>query len=317
MAPGNRTQVTEFILTGISDLAELQIPLFCVFLVIYGQVITANLGIVILTSVDSQLQTPMYFFLKHLAIINLGNSSVIAPKMLVNFLVTKKTISYYACAAQLGGFIAFVVAEIFVLAAMAYDRYVAICSPLLYRVVVSPRMCLLLAALIYIYSLTTALTVSSCVFSVSYCSSNVINHFYCDNVPLLALSCSDTYIPETAVFTFSGTNLFFSMIIVLTSYFNIILAILRIRSSEGRQKAFSTCASHMMAVTVFYGTLLFMYLQPRTNHSLDNDKMASVFYTLVIPMLNPLIYSLRNKDVKDALKRFLDNSCQSFRLMQI
>ena len=317
MAPGNHTHVTEFILMGVSDRPELQIPFFCVFLIVYGLTLAGNLGIVILTSVDSQLQTPMYFFLKHLAIINLGNSSVIAPKMLVNFLVTKKTISYYACAAQLGGFIAFVVAEIFVLAAMAYDRYVAICSPLLYRVVVSPQMCLLLAALIYIYSLTTALTVSSRVFSVSYCSSNVINHFYCDNVPLLALSCSDTYIPETAVFTFSGTNLFFSMIIVLTSYFNIILAILRVRSSEGRQKAFSTCASHMMAVTVFYGTLLFMYLQPRTNHSLDNDKMASLFYTLVIPMLNLLIYSLRNKDVKDALKRFLDNPCQSFRLMQI
>ena len=317
MAPGNHTHVTEFILMGVSDRPELQIPFFCVFLIVYGLTLAGNLGIVILTSVDSQLQAPMYFFLKHLAIINLGNSSVIAPKMLVNFLVTKKTISYYVCAAQLGGFIVFVVAEIFMLAAIAYDRYVAICSPLLYRVVVSPRMCLLLAALIYIYSLTTALTVSSCVFSVSYCSSNVINHFYCDNVPLLALSCSDTYIPETAVFTFSGTNLFFSMIIVLTSYFNIILAILRVRSSEGRQKAFSTCASHMMAVTVFYGTLLFMYLQPRTNHSLHTDKMASVFYTLVIPMLNPLIYSLRNKDVKDALKRFLDNSCQSFRLMQI
>ena len=313
MAPGNHTHVTEFILMGVSDRPELQIPFFCVFLIVYGLTLAGNLGIVILTSVDSQLQTPMYFFLKHLAIINLGNSSVIAPRMLVNFLVTKKTISYYGCAVQLGGFLVFIVAEIFVLAAMAYDRYVAICSPLLYRVVVSPRICLLLAALIYIYSLTTALTVSSCVFSVSYCSSNVINHFYCDNVPLLALSCSDTYIPETAVFTFSGTNLFFSMIIVLTSYFNIILAILRIRSSEGRQKAFSTCASHMMAVTVFYGTLLFMYLQPRTNHSLHTDKMASVFYTLVIPMLNPLIYSLRNKDVKDALKRFLDNSCQSFK----
>ncbi|ELR53711.1 Olfactory receptor 8J2, partial [Bos mutus] len=313
MAPGNHTHVTEFILMGVSDHPELQIPFFCVFLIIYGLTLAGNLGIVILTSVDSQLQTPMYFFLKHLAIINLGNSSVIAPKMLVNFLVTKKTISYYGCAIQLGGFLVFIVAEIFVLAAMAYDRYVAICSPLLYRVVVSPQICLLLAALIYIYSLTTALTVSSCVFSMSYCSSNAINHFYCDNVPLLALSCSDTYIPETAVFTFSGTNLFFSMIIVLTSYFNIILAILRIRSSEGRQKAFSTCASHMMAVTVFYGTLLFMYLQPRTNHSLDTDKMASVFYTLVISMLNPFIYSLRNKDVKDALKRFLDNPCQSFK----
>ncbi|XP_068844679.1 olfactory receptor 8J2-like [Capricornis sumatraensis] len=312
MAPGNHTHVTEFILMGVSDRPELQIPFFCVFLIVYGLTLAGNLGIVILTSVDSQLQTPMYFFLKHLAIINLGNSSVIAPKMLVNFLVTKKTISYYGCAAQLGGFLVFIVAEIFVLAAMAYDRYVAICSPLLYRVVVSPGLCLLLMALIYTYSLTTALTVSSCVFSMSYCSSNVINHFYCDNVPLLALSCSDTYIPETAVFTFSGTNLFFSMIVVLTSYFNIILAILRIRSSEGRQKAFSTCASHMMAVTVFYGTLLFMYLQPRTNHSLDTDKMASVFYTLVIPMLNPLIYSLRNKDVKDALKSFLDNPCQSF-----
>ena len=159
MAAGNHTYVTEFILMGVSDLAELQIPLFCVFLVIYGQVITGNLGIVILTSVDSQLQTPMYFFLKHLAIINLGNSSVIAPKMSFNFLVTKKTVSYYACAAQLCGFIAFVVAEIFVLAAMAYDHCVAICSPLLYQAVVSPRICLLLVALIHVCSLTTALTI--------------------------------------------------------------------------------------------------------------------------------------------------------------
>ncbi|XP_059014897.1 olfactory receptor 8J2-like [Mustela lutreola] len=315
MASENLTQVAEFILMGVTDHPDLQIPLFFVFLLIYGLTMAGNLGIITLTSVDSQLQTPMYFFLRHLAIINLGDSTVIAPKMLVNFLVTKKTISYYGCAAQLGGFLVFIVGEIFMLAAMAYDRYVAICNPLLYMVVVSPQMCILLVSLTYLYSLTTALTVSSCVFSMSYCSSNEINHFYCDNVPLLALSCSDTYLPETAVFTFSGTNLFFSMIIVLTSYFNIVLAILRIRSSEGRRKAFSTCTSHMMAVTVFYGTLLFMYLQPRTNHSLDTDKMASVFYTLVIPMLNPLIYSLRNKDVKDALKRFLKNPCQAFKLM--
>ncbi|XP_044116981.1 olfactory receptor 8J2-like isoform X2 [Neovison vison] len=307
MASENLTQVTEFILMGVSDRPDLQIPLFFVFLLIYGLTMAGNLGIITLTSVDSQLQTPMYFFLRHLAIINLGDSTVIAPKMLVNFLVTKKTISYYGCAAQLGGFLVFIVGEIFMLAAMAYDRYVAICKPLLYMVVVSPQMCILLVSLTYLYSLTTALTVSSCVFSMSYCSSNVIDHFYCDNVPLLALSCSDTYLPETVVFTSAGTNLFFSLIIVLTSYFNIVLAILRIRSSEGRRKAFSTCASHMMAVTVFYGTLFFMYLQPRSNHSLGTDKMASVFYTLVIPMLNPLIYSLRNKDVKDALKRLLKN----------
>uniref|UniRef100_M3Z4K8 Olfactory receptor n=1 Tax=Mustela putorius furo TaxID=9669 RepID=M3Z4K8_MUSPF len=310
MASENLTQVTEFILIGVSDRPDLQIPLFFVFLLIYGLTMAGNLGIITLTSVDSQLQTPMYFFLRHLAIINLGDSTVIAPKMLVNFLVTKKTISYYGCAAQLGGFLVFIIGETFMLATMAYDRYVAICKPLLYMVVVSPQICLLLVSLTYLYSLTTALTVSSCVFSMSYCSSNVINHFYCDTVPLLALSCSDTYIPETIVFTSAGTNLFFSISIVLTSYFNIVLAILRIRSSEGRRKAFSTCASHMMAVTVFYGTLFFMYLQPRSNLSLHTDKMTSVFYTLVIPMLNPLIYSLRNKDVKDALKRLLNNPWQ-------
>ncbi|KAM8971043.1 olfactory receptor 8J2-like [Sarcophilus harrisii] len=316
MISTNLSHVTTFILIGVSERQELQLPLFFIFLAIYGVTVTGNVGIITLTSIDSRLQTPMYFFLRHLAIINLGNSTVIAPQMLVNFLVEEKTISYYGCATQLGGFLVFIVAEIFMLAAMAYDRYVAICNPLLYMVVVSRKVCILLVILTYIYSLTTAVTVTSCVFSMSYCSSNVINHFYCDNVPLLALSCSDTYIPETAVFTFSGTNLFFSMIIVIVSYFFIILAILRIRSAEGRKKAFSTCTSHMTAVTVFYGTLLFMYLQPRSNHSLDTDKMASVFYTLVIPMLNPMIYSLRNKDVKEALKRMLTNPCQTTKEME-
>ncbi|XP_048216149.1 olfactory receptor 8J3-like [Perognathus longimembris pacificus] len=315
MASRNHTHVTEFILMGISGLAELQIPLFLVFLVIYGLTVMGNLGIITLTSVNPRLQTPMYFFLRHLAIINLGDATVIAPKMLINFLVTKKSTSYYECATQLGGFQVFIVAEIFMLAVMAYDRYVAICNPLMYMVVVSRQVCILLVSLTYLYGLFTAVVVTSCVFSVSYCASNVINHFYCDDIPLLALSCSDTYIPETAVFIFSGTNLFFSMIIVLISYFNIILAILRIRSSEGRKKAFSTCGSHIMAVTIFYGTLLFMYLQPRTNHSLDTDKMASVFYTLLIPMLNPVIYSLRNKDVKYALTTFLKNPCHSCKPM--
>nr|XP_004667804.2 olfactory receptor 8J3 [Jaculus jaculus] len=313
MAPGNLTQVTEFILMGVSDRPEMQVPLFMVFLVIYVLTATGNLGIITLTTVDSRLHTPMYFFLRHLAVINLGNSTVIAPKMLVNFLVSRKTTSYYECATQLGGFLVFIVAEIFMLAVMAYDRYVAICNPLLYMVVVSRRVCLLLVSLTYLYGFSTAIFVSSCVFSVSYCSNNIINHFYCDNVPLLALSCSDTHLPETVVFISAATNLFFFMSIVLVSYFNIVLSILRIRSSEGRKKAFSTCASHMMAVTVFYGTLLFMYLQPQTNHSLDTDKMASVFYTLVIPMLNPMIYSLRNKDVKAALNRFLTNPCYSLK----
>ncbi|XP_003463763.1 olfactory receptor 8J3-like [Cavia porcellus] len=311
MAPGNMTRVTEFILIGVSDHPELQLPLFFIFVVIYGLTVVGNLAIITLTSVDSQLQTPMYFFLRHLAIINLGNSTVIAPKMLSSFVANKKTISYYVCAAQLGGFLVFIVAEIFMLAVMAYDRYVAICKPLLYMVVVCPRVCLLLVSLTYLYGIFTAILVSSCVFSVSYCSSNVINHFYCDNVPLLALSCSDTYFAETVVFISAATNLFFSMAVVILSYFNIILSILRIQSSEGRKKAFSTCGSHMTAVTVFYGTLLFMYLQPRSKHSLHTDKLASVFYTLVIPMLNPVIYSLRNKDVKAAFQRFVKNPCGS------
>ena len=309
MANGNFSRVIEFILIGVSERPDLQIPLFFVFLVIYGLTVTGNLSIITLTSVDSELQTPMYFFLRHLAINNLGNSTVIAPKMLINFLVKKHTTSFYECAIQLGGFLVFIVAEIFILAVMAYDRYVAICNPLLYMVVVSRQACFLLVSLTHLYSFSTAVVVSCCVFSMSYCSSNVINHFYCDTVPLLALSCSDASFPETVVFISASTNLMISITVVVASYFNIIVSILRIRSSEGRKRAFSTCASHMTAVSVFYGTLLFMYLQPRNNHSLETDKMASVFYTLVIPMLNPMIYSLRNKDVKAALKRFLTNPC--------
>ncbi|KAM8814024.1 LOW QUALITY PROTEIN: olfactory receptor 8J1-like [Rhynchonycteris naso] len=314
MTSANFTRLTEFILTGVSDTPELQIPLFFVFLAIYGLTVAGNLSIITLTSVDSRLQTPMYFFLRHLAIINLGNSNI-ASKMLSNFLVINKTISYYECATQLGGFLVFIVAEVSLLAVMAYDRYVAICNPLQYKVILSRQICLLLLTLTYLYGFSTAIVTSFSVFSMSYCSSNVINHFYCDSVPLLALSCSDTYFPETVIFVSAATNLICSMAIVLVSYFNIVLSILRIRSSEGRRKAFSTCASHMVAVTVFYGTLLFMYLQPGAHHSLDTDKMASVFYTLVIPMLNPMIYSLRNKDVKAALRRFLTNVYCSYKLM--
>ena len=174
---------------------------------------------------------------------------------------------------------------------MAYDHYAAICHPLLYTMVVCWRTCRLLLSLTYLYSFSIAVVVSCCVFSVSYCSSNVINHFYCDIVPLLALSCSDASFPETVVFISASTNLMFSITVVVASYFNIVLSILKIRSSEGKKRAFSTCASHITAVSVFYGTLLFVYLQPQTNRSLGADKMASVFYTLVIPMLNPMIYA--------------------------
>ncbi|KAM6158246.1 LOW QUALITY PROTEIN: olfactory receptor 8J3-like [Rhynchocyon petersi] len=311
-SPEKLTQVIEFLLRGVSDRPELQVSLFIVFLLIYGLTVTGNLGIITLTSVDSRLQTPMYFFLRHLAIVHLSNSPVIAPKRLVNFLVKKKTIYHYCCAAQLGGFLVFIVGEVFMLAVMAYDRYVTICNPLLYKVV-SRESCFLFVSLAYIYGVFTANLVPSCAFSMSYCSSHVINHFSCDVVPLLALPCSNAYLPETVVFVSAATNLMLSLIIVLVSYFNIILSVPRIRSSEGRKKAFSTCASHMMVVIVFSGTLLLMYLQPKMDHSLDTDKMASRFYTLVIPMLNPVIYSFRNKDAIDALKRVLLNPCESLK----
>ena len=221
MAHENFTQVTEFILTGVSERPDLQIPLFFVFLLIYGLTVTGNLSIITLTSVDSHLQTPMYFFLRHLAIINLGNSTVIAPKMLVNFLVKKHTTSYYECATQLGAFLVFIVAELLMLAVMAYDCYVAICHPLLYMVVVSRRTCFLLVSLTYLYSFCTSIVTSSSVFSMTYCFSNVINHFYCDTVPLLALSCSDTSVPEAVIHISASTNLMFSLITVVASYFNI------------------------------------------------------------------------------------------------
>ncbi|KAF7235988.1 hypothetical protein EYD10_17225 [Varanus komodoensis] len=305
MAGANHTEssVQEFMLSGITDRSDLQLPLFIVFLLIYLLTVMWNLGILFLICMDSHLHSPMYFFLSHLAFVDLCYSSVIAPKMLANFLAAKKTISFHACAAQLGCFLTFMITECFLLAGMAYDRYVAICSPLRYQTIMSQRVCIQLVAVPYLYSFCVALFHTMLTFHLSFCSANVINHFYCDDLPLLALSCSDTSTKQILTYVFAGFNMICSLLIVLISYVFIFLAILRIRSAQGQHKAFSTCASHLTAVTIFYGTLIFMYLQPSTNHSLVTDKIASVFYTLVIPMLNPLIYSLRNKEVKHALKR--------------
>ncbi|XP_043827030.1 olfactory receptor 8K1-like [Dromiciops gliroides] len=302
--------VTEFILLGVTDHPELQAPLFGVFLLIYMVTVVGNLGMIILTKIDSHLQTPMYFFLRHLAFTDLGYSTVIGPKMLGNFVAEKNTISYNWCATQLAFFEIFIISELFILSAMAYDRYVAICKPLLYTVIMSDRICLVLVAIPYLYSILVALLVTVEIFLLSFCKSNVIRHFYCDSLPLLSIVCSDTSEIEVIILIFSALNLISSLLIVLVSYILILVAILRMNSAEGRHKAFSTCGSHLTVVIVFYGTLLFMYLQPNSSHSFETDKMASVFYTLVIPMLNPLIYSLRNKEVKGALKRALENQCK-------
>ncbi|XP_021010647.1 olfactory receptor 8K3-like [Mus caroli] len=314
MGKHNLTVVTEFVLMGITDRPELQAPLFGLFLIIYLISLIGNLGMIILTTVDSKLQTPMYFFLKHLAITDLGYSTSVGPKMLVNFVVDQNTISFKLCATQLSFFLVFIVSELFILSAMSYDRYVAICKPLLYTVIMSQKLCWVLVAIPYLYCTFVSLLVTVKIFTLSFCGYNVISHFYCDSLPLLPLLCSDTHDVELIILILAAFDLISSLLVVLVSYLLILIAIVRMNSAEGRRKAFSTCGSHLTVVIVFYGTLIFMYVQPNSSHSFETDKVVSIFYTLVIPMLNPLIYSLRNKDVKYALKRTLSNLCKLFSL---
>ncbi|XP_071473163.1 olfactory receptor 8K3-like [Marmota flaviventris] len=309
MEKHNLTVVQEFILKGITDRPELQAPLFGLFLVIYVISVLGNLGMIILTKVDHSLQTPMYFFLRHLSITDLGYSTVVGPKMMVSFVVNQNVISYYLCATQLAFFILFIGSELFILSAMAYDRYVAIYNPLLYTVIMSQRVCYILVAFPYLYSTFVSLLVTIKIFTLSFCGYNVISHFYCDGLPLLSLLCSNTHEIEVIFMILTYSNSISSLLVIVVSYVLILLAILRMKSAEGRRKAFSTCGSHLTVVMVFYGTLIFMYVQPNSRHSFISVKMASIFYTLVIPMLNPLIYSLRNKDVKCALQRILKKIC--------
>nr|XP_023398161.1 olfactory receptor 8K3-like [Loxodonta africana] len=261
---------------------------------------------------DSRLQTPMYFFLSHLAVTDLGYSTAVGPKMLVNFVVDENTIPYYFCATQLVFVIMFITTELFILSAMSYDRYVAICNPLRYTIIMSRGVCSVLVAIPYLYSTFFSLLVTIKIFSLSFCGYNIIRHFYCDSLPLLSLLCSDTHEIKLVILVLAVFDLISSLLIVLVSYTLIIVSIIKLSSAEGRHKAFSTCGSHLTVVVVFYGTLIFMYLQPKSSHSFDTDKVASIFYTLVIPMLNPLIYSLRNKNVKYALHRTLEKLCNIF-----
>ncbi|XP_054826045.1 olfactory receptor 1019-like [Eublepharis macularius] len=299
----NNTKVTEFVLLGLVDNPEM-IPVgFVVVLIMYLFTLVGNLGMIMLIWMDPKLQKPMYFFLSHLSFLDFGYASAIAPKMLENFLAKKKTISYTDCAAQMYFFVFCASTECILLAAMAYDRYEAICNPLMYMVNMSRKKCILMVAGSYFIGFLNAMAQTISTFTLPFCSSNIINHFFCDVPPLLALSCADTSLNQMVLFVFATVLDVFTSVEIFASYMMILSAILRIRSTKGKQKAFSTCASHLMAVTIFYGTTAFMYLRPSSSYSLDQDKWASVFYTVVIPVLNPLIYSLRNKEVKNALKK--------------
>ncbi|XP_074043885.1 olfactory receptor 8G50-like [Macrotis lagotis] len=267
--------------------------------------VVGNLGMIILIVVSSHLHTPMYYFLCCLSFIDFCHSTVITPKMLVNFVSEKNIISYSECMTQLYFFIIFIISECHMLAVMAYDRYVAICSPLLYNVIMSYNMCSWLVGGVGILAMVDATVHTGCMLTVYFCKDNIVNNFFCDLLPLLKLSCSSTYINEVVLLAFSLFNLLVPTTIILGSYIFILFSILRIQSTAGRSKAFSTCGSHIMAVSLFFGSTAFMYLQPSTN-SMEQGKVLSVFYTMVIPMMNPLIYSLRNNDVKIALKKILE-----------
>ncbi|XP_025844510.2 olfactory receptor 5T2-like [Vulpes vulpes] len=299
----NATEVTIFVLKGFTDKLELQTALFFLFLATYLFTMMGNLVLVLLVIVDSRLHNPMYYFLSVLSSVDACFSSVITPNMLVDFMLKNKVISFLGCAAQMFLAVTFGTTECFLLAAMAYDRYVAIYNPLLYSVGMSPRVYVPLIIASYVGGILHASVHTVATFSLSFCASNEIRHVFCDIPPLLAISCSDTHTNQLLLFYFVGSIEIVTILIVLISYGFIVLAILNIHSAEGRRKVFSTCGSHLTGVSIYHGTILFMYVRPSSSYAPDHDMIVSMFYSIVIPMLNPIIYSLRNKDVKEAMKR--------------
>ncbi|XP_076796546.1 LOW QUALITY PROTEIN: olfactory receptor 5P67-like [Arvicanthis niloticus] len=302
---GNHTAVTEFILLGLTHDLVLRVILFTIILCIYLVTVSGNLSTILLIRVSSQLHHPMYFFLSHLASIDIGFSSSVTPNMLFNFLVEKSTISYTGCCIQFSSAAFFGTVECFLLATMAYDRFVAICNPLLYSTKMSTQTCVQLVVGSYIGGFLNSSFAIVSFFTFLFCGPNRINHFYCDFAPLVELSCSDISVPVVVTSIFSASVTIITVFVIAISYTYILITILKMRSTEGRHKAFSTCTSHLTAVTLFYGTITFIYVMPKSSYSTDQNKVASLFYTVVIPMLNPLIYSLRNNEFKSALKRQL------------
>ncbi|XP_058383496.1 olfactory receptor 9G4-like [Diceros bicornis minor] len=298
MEVGNHTTLTEFILLGFSTDPRWQLILFGIFLMLYLITLSGNMTLVILIRIDSRLHTPMYFFIGNLSFLDFWYTSVYTPKILATCVSEDKRISLAGCGAQFFFSCAVTYTECYLLAAMAYDRHVAICNPLLYSSTMSSSLCTRLVAASYIGGFLNAVAHTANTFRLSFCGRNIIDHYFCDVPPLVKMSCTDTQVYEKLLLGMVGFTVLSSILAILISYFKIVLAILRIRSASGRHKAFSTCASHLTSVMLFYGSLLFTYSRPSSTYFLGRDKVASLFYTVVNPLLNPLIYSLRNKDVK-------------------
>ncbi|XP_033014772.1 olfactory receptor 5V1-like [Lacerta agilis] len=311
MEKDNITETKEFYLIELSDVPEVQISLFLVFLLIYLITLAGNGAIILAIATEVQLQTPMYFFLSNLSFLDILSPTVTVPKMLQVFMSKDKTISFAGCVLQLFLLIGFVGTEVFLLAVMAYDRYVAICSPLHYTNIMSTRLCRQLAAGTWLASFIHALVLTSLTFTLTFCVPSKVNQYYCDIPPLVAISCSSTYIFELVLLVVPGILGAGAFLVTLISYVYIISAILHMQSAEGRSKAFSTCGSHLTVVFLFYGATMGTYVRPTSSYSPKQDRIISMLYVVVTPLLNPLIYSLRNKQVKRALvkafglKRFL------------
>ncbi|XP_075048321.1 olfactory receptor 5V1-like [Mixophyes fleayi] len=297
----NTTQLTGFILLGLTDNAQSQFILFVFFLVVYVITVLGNSLMVITISLSSALHSPMYFFICNLSIVDMCYTTSTVPKLLLDFLSDVKRISFFGCLAQLYSFISFGGIECVLLAAMAGDRYVAICMPLRYTEVMSWKMCMVVAILCWMAGLLNSLAHTVFTFRLPFCKSRSLNHFFCDIPPLLALSCADTTVNEVVVYTAGGSVILGSFLLTIMSYIFIVKAILKIKTASGRQKAFSTCASHLAVVTLYFGTIVFTYIRPASTYSLDHDRVVPVLYGIITPMLNPIIYSFRNKEVHGAL----------------
>ncbi|XP_073468515.1 olfactory receptor 6N1-like [Aquarana catesbeiana] len=295
--------VTEFIIYGFPSLQNLNILLFCVFLFIYLFTVTGNGIIFLLIILDQKLHTPMYFFVSNLSFLDMSSTTMTIPKMLAKFSVHNDVISFVGCFLQMYFFVACQAAACFLLAAMAYDRYVAICSPLHYNNIMVRHIYIILAMTSWILGFASPIAMIILSFRLPFCGPNIIHHYYCDHPPLLQLACADTSLNVTVGSSLSAIIFLLSFPIIVMSYVQIIRSVLKIASAKGRRKTFSTCASHFVVVNMFFLPLIFMYIRPTASYSADVDSLLAMFYTVLTPMLNPVVYSLRNKDIKDAYRK--------------
>ncbi|XP_043859267.1 olfactory receptor 6F1-like [Dromiciops gliroides] len=301
----NQTTVTEFIFLGFSGVQQLKITLFVLFLTVYLLSLTGNALIIIIVLMEPMLHTPMYIFLGNLSFLEIWYTTVTVPKLLATCVSQIVTIPVAECVAQYYFFFSLGATECILLAVMAYDRYLAICNPLHYAILMRPQICLRFSACSWVGGFIAPLMPTILISQLYFCSPQKINHFFCDSDPIFKLSCSDTFIVEAVGYTCSSVVILSSFLLTMSSYGQIIITIIKMPSQEAKKKAFSTCASHLTVVTIYYGTIIFTYVRPPAKYNFTIGKVISVFYCVITPLLNPLIYTLRNKDVKKALKKAL------------